>query len=295
LIYSPVLFVFQIASRRGGFFREILFFALLAAVAYAFTAAANDRRRFFVLCAGLALYPLLILSHEMFAFYLPYILVFAALLDIDSRRLTLVGLLLALSVAAAVCAALFNGSAGHVERICSSLVTMLPAYPAVSGCATEANAIRWLADDITSGLGIVQLFLPRQLGSVGPALLLIGIGFWPLVKLLDEPIGREVRLVLLAALISLLMSLVLFVFAIDWGRFLHVHVVALSLTLMAVAARAGSTGSGQAPSARPIPAWAIAAYFLAWNLMPNDVLVGSGLALQTVNHVVFGLPAFVMR
>jgi hypothetical protein len=108
LIYSPFLFVFQIASWKAGSRKEILFFALLAVLANAFARSDSDRRRFWTLCIALALYPLLILCHEMVAFYLPYILYFAALVRVDAARLLLIGTLAAFSVAAAGLMAHFN-------------------------------------------------------------------------------------------------------------------------------------------------------------------------------------------
>ena len=288
LIYSPFLFAFQIADITSGFRKEILLFPLLAPLAYIFANEQDDRRRYLALCAALALYPLLILSHEMLAFYFPYVLFFAGLVRLDRKRLALLAILAALSVTAAGLSALFKGDAENVVKICASLNRMLPNASVLEGCTVKNNAIRWLIEDVTTGFEGMKGFLPQMLGSIGPATLLIGLAFWPLAKLRNRWIERELRLLLLAAAVAGVTSLVLFLFAADWGRFIYVHVVAVSLILMALTVRAGPERNGQevAVSREPaIPVWAVVVYFLSWNLYLNDELVGGGLAMKLVRRL----------
>jgi hypothetical protein len=224
----------------------------------------------------------------MVAFYLPYILYFAALVRVDAARLLLIGTLAAFSVAAAGLMAHFNGSAEHVATICASLREIVPPSAAIENCLTQENAISWLARDIPYGVRTVKFYLNSLMGSIGPALFLVSLGFLPLFGIVGKLSSREARLLALATLASFILSFALFIVAVDWGRFLYVHAVALSLILLMLAVQVESRNAGVRFQAPAIPVPAVAAYFLAWNLKGAVVIVGGGLVLNYISRFIFG-------
>lgn len=92
----------------------------------------------------------------------------------------------------------------------------------------------------------------------------------------------------LATLASFILSFALFIVAVDWGRFLYVHAVALSLILLMLAVQVESRNAGVRFQAPAIPVPAVAAYFLAWNLKGAVVIVGGGLVLNYISRFIFG-------
>ncbi len=74
LIFSPFIFTFQINDLYGGYRKEVIYFAVLAFITWsAKTSEYKIFERMFYIT--LLLYPAVILTHEMLAIFLPYLLV----------------------------------------------------------------------------------------------------------------------------------------------------------------------------------------------------------------------------
>ena len=123
LIISPLVFSFQVLNPSGGFRKELLYFCLLALLVFSVTYCQPQRVRH-IFFGILGVFPLVILSHEMNAVFLPY-LVMAYLLasgSINRRDMMLTCALLSLSVLAfATTSAYSLASPDSVREICASM------------------------------------------------------------------------------------------------------------------------------------------------------------------------------
>ena len=267
LIVSPFIFLFQVYGPGGGFRKEVLFFALLAWLAFA---SINRSRESFdrVFIAAMLGYPLLILSHEMLAIYMPWIV---ALYVRDRpfswplvRRL---GLLIAPSVVAFALAMRFPGSAETVAAICDSL-----GRYAFDRCV-DAGPIAWLQVDTAFGIGKVsQKIANHYLPVYAAATLFALIAYVPLASRLRRMWQNRLMMLLIAS--SVLGSLALFVVAIDWGRFIYIHLVALFLVLLTIEPAEGESATGPLSllSRQPVLRWALivlvaGVYATQWRLL----------------------------
>jgi len=73
LLVSPYIFLFQIYDRAGGFRKEILYFAVLALLVWTALYRPQSIQRWTTWV--LLLYPLFVLSHEMLALFIPFLLI----------------------------------------------------------------------------------------------------------------------------------------------------------------------------------------------------------------------------
>ncbi|MBT8075730.1 MAG: hypothetical protein KJN61_04615, partial [Gammaproteobacteria bacterium] len=148
LILSPFIFTFQINDLQGGFRKEIIYIALLAFIAW--TANFSSRkclRR--TLLASMALYPAVILSHEMLAVFLPYLVIgYVSVSKLNYRTAWVICLAIIPSVIALLAVLSFPGDPEQLNGIINSLVAQ--GYP------VEAWGILWLGVDTNSGLATVR-------------------------------------------------------------------------------------------------------------------------------------------
>lgn len=266
LVVSPYLFLFQVYGPEGGFRKEILHIALLAFLAWTSVAKAPERlERSFA--AIMLVYPLLVLSHEMLAVYMPYFIALYVQNQAFSWRLIgkLAGFVLPSFVAFAV-AMSFPGSAETVAGICASLGKY--AHPV---CVHD-GAIAWLQVGADFGNGLVSgrvenaYYIPVYIAATTVALL----AFIPLaarIKLLWQS-----RLSVLCIAASILASLPLFFVAIDWGRFIYIHLVSLFLILLTIdpgeaASKKAGILSGYPAIRYGLIAIAAAVYATQWRLL----------------------------
>ena len=79
IIISPFFLFFHVTDYQGGFRKEILYFLVLSYLVYQ---SHKDRDKFKIIFYFiLAVYPFLILTHEMLALFLPYLLIVYFLVD----------------------------------------------------------------------------------------------------------------------------------------------------------------------------------------------------------------------
>ena len=87
LIFSPFLFYFQIFDFYGGFRKEIIFFSLFAFLVWSFNKF-EEKKLDKIFFTTLAFYSFLILSHEIFIIFLPYIIVSYLLkVEVNKKRI----------------------------------------------------------------------------------------------------------------------------------------------------------------------------------------------------------------
>lgn len=220
LIFSPFIFTFQINDLQGGFRKEIIYLALLAFVVW--TARTRDHKTFEkMFYIILLLYPAVILTHEMLAIYLPFLLVaYLSVVTLTKKKFFLILLLLIPSIGSFLVAIYYSGTSIQVIEIFNSIAK--ENYPLTGG------AISWLDRD--SSYGIAQV--TKRLNDQNYAYYILLV---PLAALAYIPIHERLksitknRLSLFLILISIIGSTGLFVVAVDWGRFIYIPLVSIFL------------------------------------------------------------------
>ncbi len=237
LLFSPFLFAFQLHDHVGGYRKEVVHLAALAFVAW--SAQRHDKRTFGIVAgAVLLLYPLAIMSHELIAVYLPYVVVlFLLRLGTSLRTLAVTSLLLLPSIAAFGSALLHPGTEEHVAAICESLGQHAPQDCTSDGAiaALRRTPAFWM--EAVRVRIATQNFLEIYAFVLGMSLL----AFLPIRRNLI-PFRSGWSLALLLA--SAVGTCALFFVALDWGRFLYIHFV--SLFLLSLAGIGGGTSESKA-------------------------------------------------
>lgn len=225
-IFSPFIFTFQINDLGGGYRKEVIYFAFFSCLVWL---SCHQSKHFktgfiFILC----MYPLLILSHEMMAVFLPYLV---ALYVYKLARLNksdfLLLFLLLLPSTLAFLFALFHSAIP--EDAAGKIFQSLKTRDYILSC----GAIAWLDKDIDYALGsVLYEFKNRQYLYYALPLLLGCLAFLPLTNHLAELAKNKLLLVLVA--ITLAGTVCLMLVSKDWGRILYIHFVSLFLMSLAV-------------------------------------------------------------
>jgi len=221
LIVSPFIFNFQINNLGAGYRKEIIFFAILAYTVYAAKTYEHSvfKKIFYIM---LLLYPAVILTHEMLAVYLPYLLVvYVYVTKITVKEAVKVTLLLMPSVIAFLIAIRYSGTSLQVEQIFASLTKV--DYSITGG------AIQWLDKPTSFGVNKVLLSIKNEhyLLYYSHIIILSILAYIPIRNNITCVIKG--KLTTLLVLLSFIGSLVLCVVAIDWGRFIYINLIALFL------------------------------------------------------------------
>lgn len=275
LLISPATLSLQILGPQAGFHKELIYLASFAVLALLLkrsemSSAAVVGYLSVVLVVGT-------LSHELTAFYCPY---FVALLILSGRtplqaiRLCVVPF--ALTAIAFYFCLLHPGNFGVADEICSSLGYKLNAPLGLEICASGAipyltktkeiaRADTWAVIQQYGYFTIFPLFGALAIfPALGETVVLVRSGF-----------RRESITVWAVAAISFLASIGLFVYAVDWGRWIYLHVMSISILLMLVDAKAKERqGSDGARSARTglgygVPAAAFLFVYGTFWIMPH--------------------------
>ncbi len=220
LIFSPFIFTFQINDLQGGFRKEIIYFALLAFVTW--SASAREYKTFEkIFYITLLFYPAVILTHEMLAIFLPYLLVvYLSVTTLTKKKLFIITLLLLPSIASFIVAIYYTGTSTQVAEITNSIAR--ENYSIIGG------GFDWIGKDTSYGIAQVIEHLKDHHYAyyifVAAFALLAYIPIYGKLKLIIKN-----KLSLLLILISILGSVGLFIVAVDWGRFIYIHLVSIFL------------------------------------------------------------------
>jgi hypothetical protein len=225
LVFSPFIFMFQVCDTQGGYRKEIIYFALLSLLVWA---SLNLKQKSFtsVFLGIMAVFPMAVLSHEMLFFFLPYIL--AAYFQREkqvSLNAIVIFSLASLSLLGFFFCVLNTGTPDQVLGIQASLASA--KYP------LEGGAIAALAGTARRALRHVGVMIARHhyLFYLLP-LLLSFLAFIPVFRLKGK--AHTSRLASGLVLASVLGSLSLFAVAVDWGRFIYIHLVSIFLLLLSL-------------------------------------------------------------
>ncbi|MDQ6991141.1 MAG: hypothetical protein Q9M11_05360 [Mariprofundaceae bacterium] len=219
LIFSPFIYTFQINDLQGGFRKEIIYFALLAFIAYA--AKAYEHKVFEkIFYIALLLYPAIILTHEMLAIFLPYVLiVYISVTDLTKKRIWVIACMLVPSIISFFASSFYAVTPIQVTEILQSITQ--------AGYAIDGGAIAWLDKPVAYGINEVTQIVQHEpyITYYLLVLLLSCLAFIPLYKQMGALFHKKSSQILIS--VSAFGTVVLFVVALDWGRFIYIHLVSL--------------------------------------------------------------------
>ena len=278
LLVSPATLSFQVLDPTGGFRKEILFLATLAGV-LAWGGKLNGSPLTIPL-VGTPLVAALVLSHESLVCFTPYLV---AALCIQGRRFQKAIVACSLPLTAGLLLALLSlehlGDAATAKSICASLgYPLLPQGKAIcaGGAIGYLTSTPEMARARTWAVVRGDLYFVVYPLATALALLPLVIGSIALVRRGWE---REIRIVWGTAVLSFVASLPLFIYAEDWGRWIYIHVLSLTLLLLALAREPVQENTGPTPrqsetGPRRRTWYALAAYATLWSLphVPSRML-----------------------
>jgi hypothetical protein len=274
ILLSPATLGFQVLHVQAGFRKEYIYLAALSGFLLLL------RRQQFS-DAALSIYMaaclvLAVFSHESTLFYAPYFLValvFSGRSVVEAVKVCAIPFLLTL-IAALLCMS-HMGNAQQVGQICSSLGYGITS--AKNDVCSSFGAINYLSytremarADTLSVMRQYQYLRIYPLLAV-LSLLPVMVGSRALAKAGQ---ADKIRVLQIVAAISILGSLALFFYAIDWGRWISMHVVSMSLLLLFLDGRrqeeAASLPVSYAPRRTPMHKFAftamVVAYATLWSL-----------------------------
>lgn len=269
-LVSPATLAFPILDPVGAFRKELLFLLALAFLLFWLSRRkpTNLALTAFLTATGV----LAILSHEGL---LPYLLYLAGALLIglnDVKRVAKILILPLLATAGTLATVLHHrGNQFEEQAICRSLGNAPPIVCSGS-IAYLAKGTDLARADVMRNVHAYHYLVYYPLLAVLALLPLAAMAF-RLSR--DRRLRPDVLVVGATALLSLLASLPLFFYAMDWGRWIYIHVLSLFLLLLFVDIRERDMPSlstrpvGTAFRAWQPPRWALAillVYATCWNL-----------------------------
>ncbi len=273
LLFSPATLAFPVLDPEAGFRKELLYLAAFSLLVFLL-------QRFHLRSPVVAIYlsvtvTVAVLSHESLICFVPYS--YAALV-LSGRRFGQAArecaLPLLLGIFAAFLCAHHLGDLKAATSICSSL-----GYPLLSdnhnqvcsgGAIAYLGYTRAMAREETRQAVLQYHFVALYLGL---GLLAFAPALWGSWSLARSGFAREIRILWTAAAISGAGSLILFLYAVDWGRWLYIHLLSIMILLLVVDARhrrdrqVSSPGAERAigtPARKVLVALALIAYSTLW-------------------------------
>ena len=269
-LVSPATLAFPILDPVGAFRKELLFLLVLAFLLLwlARRAPSDAALTAFLTVTGI----LAILSHEGLLPYLLY-LVGGLLIGLhDVKRVVKILILPALATGGTLLAVLHHrGNALEEQAICDSLGSVPPIV-----CS---GSIAYLA----KGTDLARADVMRNIHAYHYLLyypMLSTLALLPLAAMAfrfarERRLRPDLLIIGVTALLALLASLPLFFYAMDWGRWIYIHVLSLFLLMLFVDVREQNApglhlrAAPLIPRTWPAPRWAFAVlvvYATCWNL-----------------------------
>ncbi len=266
-LVSPATLAFPILDPTGAFRKELIF---LLALAWLLLWLARGRVSDGRLIAYLTVVgPVAILSHEGLLPYLVYLVGALAVALRNPRRVLRVAALPLLATAGTLLAVLHHrGSAAEERIICRSLGPTPPVVCSGS-IAYLANGTDVARSDVLRNVHAYHYLFFYPLLALLAALPLAAMAY----KLSrDRRLRPDLRVIAVTTLLAFLASLPLFLYAMDWGRWIYIHVISVFLLLLFVEIRAYLTAPvaiSAGVKEVAYPSWILVAlllYATCWNI-----------------------------
>ena len=277
LILSPATLSFQVLHRGSGFRKEIIYLAALALFVVLL-----KRGRLTPASAMAYLSGVLIVStlcHEGLIFYSPYF-VGALLISGRSAIQTARESIFPFLCGAIVLLLCYShlGNAAIASQICASIGYKLQAVPGSTEiCAS--GAVPYLAKTrAMAGDEALYKISNYQYLTVFPCYLLLALlpAIGESVVLVRARMGREVRILWVTWAVSFIGTLILFRYAVDWGRWIYIHVISITLLLLFIdskrraAVEAIAPSTAKRPASRKLLEWAFVFVYATFWILPSD-------------------------
>lgn len=247
LVFSPATLLFSFFGSSEVGRKEVLHFAMLAVMAW--TVSSRRLNAAWALALVLSMVAAT-LSHELILFYTPYYVMVAMLAPARDRRLALVtgGAMLLASACAALCV-LSLAQPLDGPAMCSSL--MAQGYSSSLCKGIIVWKAQSLGDNIEATRGAVVYFGYFVLYPLCLLMALAPVALW-----LRRYPAAMVRRQLVWFVLAMLVTLPAFVLALDWGRFIQIHLVSAMIVLaLQLRRRPAASGAEPLPAAAPRIAW----------------------------------------
>jgi hypothetical protein len=243
LIFSPATFAFQILHAQGGFRKEIIYLVALTSLAV-WLREMRPTSVTVSICLTIAVV-VCVLSHESLLFFSPY---FVAVLLLSGRPLNVVARVCIAPAITGMVAALWcsmhHGDAAIASQICSSLGYKLLNPTGHDICGS--GAIPYLAR--TSSMARAETLMAMRQNHY--LAIFPGFALAALIPAIIESIalvraggGRDVLTLWSCVSVSFCGSIILFLYAQDWGRWIYIHVTSITVLLLVMDGRIVGRGS----------------------------------------------------
>lgn len=220
LILSPFLFTFQINDLLGGYRKEILYIATIAFTTYIASTKEDYKfeKIFYIL---LLIYPFIVLSHEMLVLFLPYLLaIYVIKLKPNIKQIVTVVSLSIPSIIAFTISLQHSGTTAQIEQIIASLASM-------DYTVDKGGAISFLNKSSQYGIQMTIASLKENYYFLYIIPLLIALlAYVPLINKIRLLFNNKLALLLILS--SIVGTIPLFAVAVDWGRFIYIHLVSIA-------------------------------------------------------------------
>lgn len=226
LIFSPFIFLFQISNYNAGYRKETIYIAVLSFLVWAARrySKAQFERVFYLV---LLIFPLLILSHEMLAIWLPYLMiVYLNKVELTKKRVGILLILLGLSV--------FTFFATISTQATEVTVSLIHASISGTGYVYSDGAIAILSQTARTTVeeNLTRYTEDHYIWFYTQTVALSTIAVLPIRRNIKAAFTG--RLTKVALVVSFLGTVLLSVVAFDWGRFIYLHLVSLFLLSLLV-------------------------------------------------------------
>ena len=218
------------------------------------------------------------LSHEGLIFYSPY---FVASLLISGRSLNQVTkeCFIPLLCGAIVVAICINhpGNAATASEICTSIGYRLQSIPRSTDICSS-GAIPYLVKTRTiAGEEALEKITNYQYLWIFPCYLLLAImpAVGESIVLARARMDREVRILWITSAISFIGTLILFRYAVDWGRWIYIHTVSITILLLLIDSKRvqtepRNTSQVSAPRGLRMVQWSFVLIYATFWILPSD-------------------------
>lgn len=238
LIFSPAFLLFPVLDPNGAMRKEIMLFALLAALCCYLTFSKKNISKNLPIFVGLSSI-VLVMGHEMLVVYLPYLVCAFLIYEKELGSATKRMFLAFLPAALILCFLIVFGKSGEqvVQAICASLQTYAP--PDCFTPETVPGAISFVGKDLSAAHGFV---LDSIVETTVITYIITGIlSFIPLILIYFAAPFAAIRAnaglrfwLALCIFSSLIGSIPLFWIVADYGRIIYIHITCLSLLALMV-------------------------------------------------------------
>jgi hypothetical protein len=221
LVFSPAALIFSFFSVFEVGRKETLHFALLTWFVWALSAHKVTWARTLV---WMALSALITLSHELVVFYQPYYVIAAMAVHAQRRESMRAALLIGLSSGVAAASVLLMARPLDGPAFCNSLMSS-----GLSGSVCHGIVV-WryqsLKDSIDTTLAVIRDDTYIEVYALAVVLILAPVFVW--LRRYQPGVVRKQLAWFVAAWIW---SIPIFLLAVDWGRFIQIHLVSAMLVL----------------------------------------------------------------